>query len=125
MGSIPTKFQAERCHSRIICLQAYPIEYTDVFCFVIGAHQCQVSLLARHSGQNTAEGLHGFIHLHVPNICTHTQTFYCLMNVKCGNHMRIVLCLINWGGTACFKVLYLHLIERLLEAMWFTVSDEV
>lgn len=73
MGSIPTKFQAERCHSRIICLQAYPIEYTDVFCFVIGAHQCQVSLLARHSGQNTAEGLHGFIHLHVPNICTHTD----------------------------------------------------
>lgn len=52
MGSIPTKFQAERCHSRIICLQAYPIEYTDVFCFVIGAHQCQVSLLARHSGRS-------------------------------------------------------------------------
>lgn len=33
--------------SWIICLQANPAEDTDSFCFVIGAHQCQVSLLSR------------------------------------------------------------------------------
>lgn len=43
------------CHSQIICLQACPTEYADVFCFVIGAHQCQVSLLARCSGQTQPE----------------------------------------------------------------------
>lgn len=77
MGSMPTKFQAfpDLSHPDKLSAGFTPLHCTGVFCFVIGAYQCQVSLLAPCVGrtlQNAAQ-LHWFAcekciaHLLVPD----------------------------------------------------------